>query len=146
VSYAAGVNGGGARSANLSIGGQTFLVTQSASTTLTSASMTLSPTSIGFGTVQVGKASGAKAVTLSNTGGSGLTINSIALGGANPGDFTWSGTCAVNGSLAGGQSCTLSVTFKPLATGTRQATLSVGTTSGSGGVALSGSGKKFGRK
>jgi hypothetical protein len=54
VSYAAGANGGGARSANLSIGGQTFLVTQSASTTLTSASMTLSPTSIGFGTVQVG--------------------------------------------------------------------------------------------
>jgi hypothetical protein len=146
VSYAAGINGGGARSANLSIGGQTFLVTQSASTTLTSASMTLSPTSIGFGTVQVGKASGAKAVTLSNTGGSSLTINSIGLGGANPGDFAWSGTCAVNGSLAAGQSCSLSVTFKPLATGTRQATLSVGTTSGSGGVALSGSGKNLGRK
>jgi hypothetical protein len=146
VSYTASANGGGARSANLSVGGQTFLVTQSATTTLASASMALAPTSLGFGTVQLGKTSGMKSATLSNTGGGSLTIGSIALGGANPGDFAWSGTCAVNATLAAGQSCTLSVTFRPLATGTRQATLSVGTSSGSGGVALSGSGKKSGRK
>ncbi|MGE5171461.1 MAG: choice-of-anchor D domain-containing protein [Rudaea sp.] len=146
VSYAASANGGGARSANLSIGGQTFLVTQSATVTVASASMSLSPTSIGFGTVQLGKTSGAKTATLSNTGSDALTIDSIAIGGANPADFAWNGTCGINASLAAGQSCTLSVTFKPLATGPRQAALSVATSSGSGSVALSGSGKKSGRK
>ena len=146
VAYVASANAGGTRSANLSIGGQTFLVTQAAAPSLAPAAAAISPASIGFGTVMVGKVSGAKTATLTNGGGGSLTIGSIALGGTNPGDFAWKGTCAVSVTLSAGQSCTLSVSFKPLAAGSRAATLSLGTTAGNVGVSLSGSGKKTGRK
>ena len=146
VGYVVGSNGGGTRSANLSIGGQTFLVTQAAAPSLAPAVAGVSPSSLGFGTVMVGKVSGAKVATVTNGGGGSLTISSIAMGGVNPGDFAWSGTCAANVALSAGQSCTLSVTFRPLAAGSRSASLSVGTTAGNVGVSLTGSGKKSGRK
>ncbi|HEX6136156.1 MAG TPA: choice-of-anchor D domain-containing protein, partial [Casimicrobiaceae bacterium] len=145
VAYVAAANAGGARSANLSIGGQTFLVSQAAAT-VAPASAAVSPGAINFGTVMVGKASGAKAATVSNAGGGTLTIGSVAMGGVNPGDFVGTGTCVANLTLAAGQGCTVSVTFKPLAAGTRAAVLSIGTTAGNVGVSLSGTGKKTGRK
>src|SRR3989475_5568457 len=84
--------------------------------------------------------SAAKVVTLSNTGTAALSISSIAVTGTNIGDFTQTHTCGA--SLAAKTSCTISVTFRPAATGTRGARVSV-TDNASGspqGVALSGSG------
>jgi probable HAF family extracellular repeat protein len=84
---------------------------------------TLSPTSLTFSTQAIGTTSAAKTVTLKNTGTTSLTISSIAITGTNAGDFAQTHTCG--SSLAAGASCTFKVTFKPTASGTRSAALSV---------------------
>src|SRR5438552_4729310 len=84
---------------------------------------TLSPTSLTFSTQAIGTTSAAKTVTLKNTGTTSLTISSIAITGTNAGNFAQTHTCG--GSLAAGASCTVSVTFKPTASGTRTAALSI---------------------
>src|SRR3989442_6907180 len=84
--------------------------------------VTLSPSSLSFSTEAVGTTSPAKTVTLTNVGTTLLTINGIAITGTNAGDFAQTHTCG--SSLAAGASCTISVTFKPTASGTRTAALS----------------------
>ena len=143
VSYVASANGGGARSANLSVGGATFVVSQAGAAVApptSSPSPSLSATQLQFGNVQVGKASRAKGVTLTNNGGGTLTIGSLSPGGTNPGDFALSGTCAPGVVLAGGQACTLQFVFSPTAVGTRSATLDVATTGGNVSLTLAGTG------
>jgi hypothetical protein len=84
----------------------------------------LSPTSLTFAGTPPGTASAAQAVTLSNTGNANLTINNIAIGGTNAGDFSEThATCGA--TLAAQSSCTINVTFKPTVAGTRTATVSV---------------------
>jgi probable HAF family extracellular repeat protein len=83
----------------------------------------LSPTSLTFPTQVIGTTSAAKTVTLKNTGNANLTISSIAITGTNLGDFAQTHTCG--SSLAGGASCSISVEFKPTASGTRSAALSI---------------------
>jgi len=83
----------------------------------------LSPTSLNFGTVAIGTTSAAKTATLTNVGTTSLSINGVAITGTNAGDFAQTHTCG--SSLAAGASCTISVTFKPTASGTRSAALSV---------------------
>jgi probable HAF family extracellular repeat protein len=85
--------------------------------------VTLSPTSLTFSTQAIGTTSAAKTVTLKNTGTASLTIRSIAITGTNAGDFAQTHTCGT--TLAAGTSCTISVTFKPSALGTRTAALSI---------------------
>jgi hypothetical protein len=143
VGYAVSANAGAARSANLTIGGRTFVVSQAAAT-VTPAVASVSPASLDFGTITLGKASAAKVSTLTNTGGSTLTLSSITQSGAS--DFKRGGTCAVNTALASGQSCTLSVTFTPTVASSRSAAISVGTTGGTVTLSLTGTGKKAGRK
>jgi len=83
----------------------------------------LSPTSLNFGNQTVGFVSAAQPVTLTNTGNIALTITSILITGTNAGDFGRTYNCGT--SLAAGSSCTISVTFKPTATGVRTASLSI---------------------
>jgi probable HAF family extracellular repeat protein len=84
---------------------------------------TLSPTSLTFSTQAIGTTSAAKTVTLKNTGTTSLTISSIAITGTNAGDFAQTHTCG--STLAAGASCRISVTFKPTASGTRRAAVSI---------------------
>jgi sugar lactone lactonase YvrE len=78
----------------------------------------LSATSLSFGTQKVGTSSKPpKAVTLTNTGATALTITSIAIAGTNPLDFVQTNNCP--GSLQPNTGCTISVTFKPTAKGSR---------------------------
>ena len=104
-------------------------------------SVTVSPTSLGFPSTAVGATSTAQTATLTNGTKASVTISSIAIGGANAGDFAISSkTCGT--SLAASAACSASVVFKPTASGTRTATLSFAD-SGTGSpqtVALSGSG------
>ncbi|HEV2379055.1 MAG TPA: choice-of-anchor D domain-containing protein [Terriglobia bacterium] len=81
----------------------------------------LSPASLAFSppSLLVGSSSSPQAVTLSNTGNWALTIGSIQV----TGDYSQTNNCA--GSLNAGANCTLDVTFKPTATGTRTGTLTV---------------------
>ncbi|HEV2378201.1 MAG TPA: choice-of-anchor D domain-containing protein [Terriglobia bacterium] len=85
--------------------------------------VTLTPPSLTFASQQVGTSSSPQAATLTNSGTATLTISSIAVTGTNKGDFTQTHTCGA--SLAVGKSCTINVTFKPTATGTRTAAVSV---------------------
>jgi N,N-dimethylformamidase beta subunit-like protein/HYDIN/CFA65/VesB family protein/centrosomal CEP192-like protein len=105
--------------------------------------VSLSPTSLGFGLQAVGTTSAAQSVILTNTGTGALTINSIAVTGANAGDFAQTSTCPLSpATLAAGANCSISVTFTPTATGSRSASLSVTDNAPSSPqtVALSGTG------
>lgn len=86
----------------------------------------LNPTSLAFGSQRVGTTTAAQSVTLTNSGTAALTIGSIGLGGANPGDYAQTSDCPIGpGTLAAGGSCTISVTFTPGATGSRSATVTI---------------------
>lgn len=64
-------------------------------------------------------------VTAHNTGSKPLTLNALSLGGPHPGDFLRTGTCAAGSTLAVGATCTVTLQFRPSATGIRSATLSI---------------------
>lgn len=80
-----------------------------------SASLTFNPATLSFGNVGLGTSS-SKSVTIKNVSTSAVTINSLAGSGyytAAP-----SGTIPCGGTLNAGKSCTETVTFTPLVTGT----------------------------
>jgi hypothetical protein len=84
----------------------------------------LNPTALAFGTVKVGTTSASKSVVVGNNEKTTLTISSIVLGGADPGDFSQTGnTCG--SSLAAGGTCTLTYTFTPAKIGARTATVTL---------------------
>jgi hypothetical protein len=87
----------------------------------------LSATSLSFGTQTVNTSSAAKTVTLKNSGATPLTINSIAIAGADPNDFKQTNACLPpanpSGTLGAGGSCTISVTFAPQAKGSQSASV-----------------------
>jgi Abnormal spindle-like microcephaly-assoc'd, ASPM-SPD-2-Hydin len=99
-----------------------------------------SPTSLNFGSVAFGTTSSAKVVTLTNVGTAAFTIVTVAITGTNAGDFVQTNTCG--SSLSAGASCNISVKFKPTATGTRTAALSVADSAAGSpqGVSLTGAG------
>jgi hypothetical protein len=81
----------------------------------TAAPLTLSPASVGFGNVAL-KVSSSKVVTVKNAGSSSITLNSIT--GSGYYTAVASGTTPCGGTLASGKTCTMTVTFSPLVTGT----------------------------
>src|SRR6266566_8253369 len=83
----------------------------------------LVPASLSFGTVQIGHSSSPQATTLTNTGNTTLSITSITITGTEHGDFSRTTTCGT--SVSAGNSCTITVTFKPTASGPRSANLSI---------------------
>ena len=85
--------------------------------------VSLSPTSLAFGSQHVGTPSTARTVTLSNTGNAALSMTSLAVKGTNSSNFAQTNTCGR--SVAAGAHCTISVTFKPSASGSRTAYLSI---------------------
>ncbi|MFI5112212.1 MAG: choice-of-anchor D domain-containing protein [Terriglobales bacterium] len=87
------------------------------SATVINPQATLSASSLSFGTQKVNTSSAAKAVRLKNTGATALAITSIGITGKNPLDFMQTNDCP--DSLAANASCTISVTFKPTAKGSR---------------------------
>lgn len=89
--------------------------------------VTISPKSLNFPKQLVGTSSSAKVVTLTNGGSAPLTISAITITGANSGDFSQTNNCPVSSAtLAAGSSCTINVTFTPLAGGNRVGSLTVG--------------------
>src|SRR4026209_1783321 len=79
--------------------------------------VSLSPTSLTWGSYRIGTSSGVRSVVLSNTGSGVLNISSITITGTASGDFTQTNTC---GSLVGaGANCTINITFSPKGMGSR---------------------------
>jgi hypothetical protein len=98
------------------------------------ASVSLSPSSLTFGSQTVNTTSAGQTVTLANTGTATLSISSISAST----NFKQSNGCG--SSLAVGASCNIAVTFAPTATGTISGTLSLASGAGSKTVALTGTG------
>jgi hypothetical protein len=85
--------------------------------------VTLSATNLNFSSQLVTTASAAQTVALTNSGTANVNITGITLTGANIGDFSQTNTCGA--SVAVAANCTISVTFKPTATGSRSASVSI---------------------
>jgi uncharacterized membrane protein len=85
--------------------------------------ISLTPSSLSFGSVNTGSSGAAQVITVKNTGSAALTITSLSVKGTNIADFPTTSTCS--SSLAAGSSCTVSVTFKPSAAGARSASVSI---------------------
>jgi hypothetical protein len=111
--------GMGARSANLNINDNAPGAPQQVSLHGTGTFANLSPASLSYAGTKVGKSSPTKIVTFTNIGNALLTMRSISITGANPFDFTQTNTCG--STVAAGAKCTVTVTFKPTALGTRTA-------------------------
>jgi hypothetical protein len=102
--------------------------------------VTLSPTPVTFGPRAVGTTSPPQKIILKNGQSASLSINSLLVGGTDPGDFGQTNNCGSN--LAVGASCSINVVFAPAAVGNRSATLSVsdGATNSPQTILLSGTG------
>src|SRR5262249_19514167 len=98
---------------------------QTVSLTGTGTVVQLSPTSLDFGNQQVGTKSAPQTITLTNKGTTSLTLTNINITGTNASDFNRTTTCSLSTPLAAGASCTITVSFKPSATGSRSAAINV---------------------
>ncbi|HTQ87481.1 MAG TPA: choice-of-anchor D domain-containing protein, partial [Candidatus Solibacter sp.] len=86
-------------------------------TGVTPPAVSLSASNVPFGTQAVGVTTAPMPVTLTNTGGSPLTINAIAPSG----DFAEMDNCLP--SVAAGGNCTIMITFTPSGVGTRNGSI-----------------------
>jgi F5/8 type C domain/Abnormal spindle-like microcephaly-assoc'd, ASPM-SPD-2-Hydin len=96
--------------------------------------ISISPSSVGFGSVATGSSSAPQPVTITNSGSAAAPVDSIAASG----DFSQTNNCG--SSIAAGASCTVNVTFTPTATGSRSGNLTITTSGVSNTVPLSGTG------
>jgi uncharacterized repeat protein (TIGR03803 family) len=88
--------------------------------------VSLSPTSLNFGPQGFDIPNTPLTVILTNTGVAPLLIASIAITGADGGDFSESNTCPINPStLPVGGHCSITVVFSPTASGTRNADITI---------------------
>ncbi|MET7897980.1 carbohydrate-binding protein [Streptomyces mirabilis] len=98
------------------------------------ATLTVSPGSLTFADQAVNTTSAAQTVTVTNSGTATASITGVTAGS----DFARTSTCGT--SLAAGANCTVSVTFRPTASGTRTLTLTGNQSNNPTTVALSGTG------
>ncbi|HEV2349798.1 MAG TPA: choice-of-anchor D domain-containing protein [Terriglobia bacterium] len=121
----------GARTASLVVsddgGGSPQSVLLAGSGVVAGPVVSLSSTSLSFPNQVVSTTSPTQTVVLGNQGSGPLTISSIAVAGADSGDFAIpSDTCPLSPStLAAGNSCAISVTFTPLTTGPLKSSVSI---------------------
>jgi hypothetical protein len=85
----------------------------------------LSATSFSFGSLSVGQTSAAQTLTITSNGGQALSLNTLAIVGANSGDFTETDTCHAPTALQPGKSCSVLISFAPSAVGSRSATVTI---------------------
>jgi hypothetical protein len=130
----------GTASGTLSVTDNATKSPQKVSLSGTGTELSFSPLEVNFGDQKVGTSSASAPVTVTNVGTTAVSITAISITGTNPGDFSQTNNCGK--SLAGNSSCTINVIFKPTATGTRSAAVTVTDTGGGSpqSVPLSGTG------
>ncbi|HEY6293553.1 MAG TPA: SBBP repeat-containing protein [Terriglobia bacterium] len=117
--------------------GSPHIITVTGTGVTQATAVTVAPTSLTFPNTYVSSVSSAQTVTITNTGVATLNITQISTSG----DFTQTNTCAaLLNVLNVGQSCSVSVTFAPTASGSRTGALSISdnATGSPQSVALSG--------
>jgi sugar lactone lactonase YvrE len=85
--------------------------------------LSLSATSIPFGTQSLPASSAVQAITITNTGTADLPAPVFSIGGANASEFSSANTCQAGVKV--GASCSVAVTFAPVAQGAAAALLSI---------------------
>jgi hypothetical protein len=133
----------GSRAGTLQIPSDATNGTQSVPLTGTgiAAVASVTPMSLTYNSLLINTTSAAQAVTVTNSGTSSLTVSSVTLAGANPGDFAISSNgCAA--AVAAGANCAISVTFRPTVAGSRNGTLQIASNANNGtqSVPLAGTG------
>jgi hypothetical protein len=127
----------GARSGTLTInaGGVTNTVSLSGTGTAPGPVLNANPGGLSFAATVVGSTTAAQAVTVTNSGTSTATVSGITVSG----DYSQTNNCT---TIAVNASCTVNVTFKPTAGGSRTGTLTVNSNANNTPttVGLSGSG------
>lgn len=142
VSVAAGdINGDGASdlvTANRNSGGVSLL--------LNSAATGVSPTRVDFPATRVGRRSGLRTVTVTNTGSAPLDVASVTPEGSGAGSYAVESETCTAAALPAGGKCTARVRFVPTATGPAIATLRFASNAPGSphGVTLSGTGTQPG--
>jgi hypothetical protein len=112
-----------------------FEVYPSGGTPINAPILSTSPSSLTFGSQTLNTTSAAQAITVTNTGSLAASVSSVAASG----DYTQTNNCT---SIAVNASCTVNVSFRPTASGTRTGTLTINSnaTNAPTTVALSGTG------
>ena len=77
-----------------------------------------------FGAQATGSTSAPRTVTITSSGTAPLSMGEVKLAGADPGDFAMTENCSFRGLMAG-DTCTVTVTFRPTAPGPRSAAVSI---------------------
>jgi hypothetical protein len=110
----------------------------------TATAMNVTPSSLSFGSVNLGTTSAPQVVSVTNVSTSSVAITSVTFTGSNTTDFVQTNNCG--SSLGAGASCAINVTFTPGGTGSRSATLNLNDKGGASPqtVALSGTGNPTG--
>jgi hypothetical protein len=103
--------------------------------------VTLSATSLSFGTEPVGDMTASQTVTMTNSGSATLNITSITVTGANATSFDFANSCGT--TLAAGANCIIHGHFAPTTTGSLPATIKItdNATNSPQTIALSGTGQ-----
>ena len=106
---------------------QTVPLTGTGTNVAPTPNISFTPTSLTFASQTVATASAPQAVTVTNTGNATLnfTANGITLAGPNAGDFSLAPAFTCGATLAPAATCTISVTYKPVAAGTSTAMVMV---------------------
>ncbi len=112
----------GNRTVTLIFTGSFTLVVQGSLLNGVGTALSFSASSLNFGTVAVGSTTPLPLV-ITNTSSSAVTFNNVSKSGTNASEYGQSNNCSP--SIPANGSCTITVTFKPLAAGTRTATLKV---------------------
>ena len=102
--------------------------------------VSVSPLAMTYKAQAVETKSAAQTVLFTNDESTPLAVSKVALGGTDPGDFSFKSACP--SSLLAGAYCTVTVTFEPTAAGERKATLSITDGAGTQNVALTGTGEQ----
>jgi Alpha-1,3-glucanase catalytic domain D1/F5/8 type C domain/Alpha-1,3-glucanase catalytic domain D2/Abnormal spindle-like microcephaly-assoc'd, ASPM-SPD-2-Hydin len=110
----------GTRTGSLTVGagGVTSTVSLTGTGTAPGPVLGAAPASLSFAGTDVGSSSAARSVTVTNSGTSAASVSGVTV----TGDYSQTSNCS---SVAAGSSCTVNVTFKPTASGTRTGTLTV---------------------
>jgi hypothetical protein len=94
----------------------------------TAAVLALNPASVTFTMQKTGTVSATRAVTLSNSGASAMSLSRIAFSGTAASEYRQTNNCGTQ--LAAGATCTINVAFAPATVGSKSASIVV--TAGSG--------------
>jgi hypothetical protein len=87
--------------------------------------VTIAPNPATFSSTTQGTANGPMNIVVTNSGNASLHISSLLVGGNNPGDFTSVPSNCTGAVLVANTSCTVAITFVPVAAGQRTETITL---------------------